>query len=62
MRYSTQLQQHFMAPVGAGRLDDASGVGLARHPPCGDTTRIYVRIDGDIVADARFQASGCGPG
>src|SRR4051812_21463685 len=49
-----------MAPRGRGRLRDAPHAGRAGGAPCGDAVRIAVRVEGDRVADAGFDASGCG--
>jgi len=60
-RYSALLLDHFAHPRNAGALPNATGTGIARYPTCGDVTCIFVRIEDGVVADASFQASGCGP-
>jgi len=60
--YSDILLDHFLYPRLAGNMPDATGIGIARYPTCGDVTRVFVRVEDDLVADARFQATGCGPG
>ena len=62
MKYSPQLMEAFLHPQHAGRLENATSSGIAHHPTCGDTTRIFLRVEDGKVADASFQASGCGPG
>jgi len=62
-RYSEILLDHFNHPRNAGTaLPGDTGVGTAHYPTCGDVVRIFLRIEDEIVADGRFQASGCGPG
>jgi tRNA-specific 2-thiouridylase len=53
------LDDHLAAPRGRGRLPDAPHSGLAGGAVCGDQIRIAVRVEGDRVAEAGFDASGC---
>src|SRR3954468_15462282 len=51
------LYDHLTAPRGRGRsLPHSAEAGGA---PCGDLVRIYVQVEGDRVAGAGFDASGC---
>src|SRR4051794_15467979 len=51
------LYDHLTAPRGRGRsLAHSAEAGGA---PCGDLVRIYVQVEGDRVAGAGFDASGC---
>ena len=54
------FEDHLAAPRGRGRLADAPHQGTAGGAPCGDLITIRVRIAGDRVAEAGFDASGCG--
>ena len=53
------FDDHLSAPRGRGRLRDAAHSGVAGGAVCGDEIRISVDVDGDTVADAGFEASGC---
>jgi tRNA-specific 2-thiouridylase len=53
------LDDHLAAPRGRGRLRDAPHAESAGGAVCGDSIRIAVRLDGDRVAEAGFDASGC---
>src|SRR4051794_28179846 len=57
---SEVLEDHLAAPSGRGRLRDAPHQGAAGGAPCGDLIPIRVRVEGDRVAAAGFDASGCG--
>ena len=46
-------------PSNVGVMEDADGVA-ERTGSCGDTMRIYVRLEGDRVAQVRFVTDGCG--
>jgi len=51
---------HLNAPHGEGALKDHPHSGAAGGAPCGDLVRVAVRIEGDRVAEAGFDAEGCG--
>ena len=53
------LEDHLAAPRGRGRLRECPIRG-AGGAPCGDLITIRVVVEGDRVADAGFDASGCG--
>jgi tRNA-specific 2-thiouridylase len=53
-----RFEEHLRHPVGRGRIPVHDGA--AGGAACGDLVRIGVAVDGDRVADAGFEASGCG--
>jgi len=61
MRYSATLVEHFLNPSNAGLMRNADGTGSEEYDGCGDLTRFYLRVHGGCLAEARFQAYGCGP-
>ena len=61
MRYSATLVEHFLNPRNAGLMRNADGTGSEEYAGCGDLTRFYLRVHGGCLAEARFQAYGCGP-
>lgn len=42
-----------------GKLSDASGVGRETHPLCDDEVEFYIKVEGDVIKEARFQAYNC---
>jgi tRNA-specific 2-thiouridylase len=54
------FETHLSHPRGLGRLAGAPHSGAAGGAPCGDLVRIAVWIEGDSVAEAGFDAEGCG--
>ena len=50
---------HLTAPRGLGKLAGAAHAGAAGGSRCGDVVRFAVRLDGDAVAEAGFDGSGC---
>ncbi|MBI3078177.1 MAG: iron-sulfur cluster assembly scaffold protein [Deltaproteobacteria bacterium] len=57
--YNETVIDHFKHPRNAGRLDDADGVGDATNPACGDIAKLFIKVAGDRITDARFQTFGC---
>ncbi|MBQ6425985.1 MAG: Fe-S cluster assembly scaffold protein NifU [Clostridia bacterium] len=58
--YSEKVMDHFRHPRNVGVIEDADGVGEVGNPVCGDIMKIYLKIDGDIVTDVKFETFGCG--
>lgn len=58
--YSEKVMDHFMHPRNVGEIPDASGIGNVGNPVCGDIMRMYIKIENDIIVDAKFKTFGCG--
>src|SRR3954449_8495187 len=55
-----RFEEHLAAPHGRGALRSGGHDGHAGGSLCGDLIRISVRVEGDRVVDAGFDAEGCG--
>ena len=58
--YNETVMEHFMNPRNVGEIEGADGVGEVGNPACGDMMRLYLKIEGGKVADAKFRTFGCG--
>lgn len=58
--YSEKVMEHFRNPRNVGEIEDPSGVGEVGNPQCGDMMKLYIKIEGDKIVDAKFQTFGCG--
>ena len=58
--YSEKVMDHFMNPRNVGEIEDADGVGQVGNPKCGDIMKMYLKIENDIIVDAKFKTFGCG--
>ncbi len=58
--YSCKVMDHFRNPRNVGVIEDADGIGEVGNPVCGDIMKIYLKIDGDIISDVKFETFGCG--
>jgi NifU-like protein involved in Fe-S cluster formation len=61
VRYSPTLVDHFLNPRNAGMMRNSDAVGAGEYTGCGDLARVFLRVKDARVAEARFQAYGCGP-
>src|SRR3954468_7228942 len=54
------FEEHLYGPRGRGALADAPFAGAAGGAACGDLIRVAVRVEARRIAEAGFDASGCG--
>ena len=57
--YSDLLLDHFRHPRNYGSLEAPDVSYEAFNPLCGDRIRIEVKIDNEVVSEARFKGDGC---
>ena len=57
--YRENLLDHYRNPHQHGRLDAPTASHEDLYPLCGDMIHIDLAIDGDTLADARFDGHGC---
>lgn len=60
MMYSEKVMDHFMNPRNMGEIENADGVGQVGNPKCGDIMKMYLKIENDVIVDAKFKTFGCG--
>ncbi len=58
--YSDKVMDHFMNPRNMGEIKDADAVGTVGNPACGDVMRLYLKVDGEKISEAKFKTFGCG--
>lgn len=57
--YQSVILDHNKSPRNFHELPDATGHAEGRNPLCGDAYTVWLRVEGDRVADAAFQGVGC---
>jgi nitrogen fixation protein NifU and related proteins len=57
--YQSVILDHNRRPRNFGELDGASARAEGKNPLCGDEVTVWVRMDGDLIADVRFRGVGC---
>jgi nitrogen fixation NifU-like protein len=58
--YSEKVMDHFMNPRNVGEILDANGVGEVGNAKCGDIMKVYLKIEDNVIVDAKFKTFGCG--
>jgi nitrogen fixation NifU-like protein len=59
MSYSEKLLDYFQNPRCVGEIPDAHGVAEVSNPVCGDVMKLWIKVDGQRIQDAKFKAQGC---
>jgi nitrogen fixation protein NifU and related proteins len=57
--YQELILDHNRSPRNYGELADATRRANGHNPSCGDTLTVWVKLDGDVIADVSFTGSGC---
>ncbi len=58
--YTEKVLDHFTNPRNVGEVDGADGVGQVGNAKCGDIMKISLKIENDVIVDAKFKTFGCG--
>jgi len=58
--YSEKVMDHFMNPRNVGEIENADGVGQVGNAKCGDIMKMYLKIENNVIVDAKFKTFGCG--
>ncbi len=56
--YSSRAIEYYIRKENVGEIKDPS-VRFAYTGPCGDTMEIFLKIESNVIKDAKFQAIGC---
>ncbi len=57
--YNEKVMDVFKNPKNVGEIENADGVGLVGNASCGDIMQIFLKIENDIIVDAKFKTFGC---
>jgi nitrogen fixation protein NifU and related proteins len=57
--YREVILDHNKSPRHFGRLDPADSGADGHNPLCGDRLHVSLKLEGDRVADLRFEGKGC---
>ena len=61
--YHNNIIDHYENPRNVGTLDKNDknvGTGLVGAPACGDVMKLQIRVENEIIVDAKFKTFGCG--
>ncbi len=57
--YNEKVMEAFQNPKNVGEIENADGVGEVGNEVCGDIMRISLKIENDVIVDAKFKTFGC---
>jgi nitrogen fixation NifU-like protein len=57
--YPQVILDHNKRPRNRGKLPTANRVAHGDNPTCGDQCDVYLRVEGDRIAEISFDGSGC---
>ncbi len=63
MAYSDKVIDHYNEPRNVGSMDKKDedvGTGMVGAPECGDVMKLQIKVEDDVIVDAKFKTFGCG--
>ena len=63
MAYSEKVLDHYENPRNVGKYDPNEpdiGTGMVGAPACGDVLKLQIKVEDDVIIDAKFKTYGCG--
>ena len=57
--YNEKVIEVFSNPKNVGKIENADGVGTVGNATCGDIMKMYLKIENNVIVDAKFQTFGC---
>ena len=57
--YTDKVKEHFMSPLNVGEIENADGTGDVGSLSCGDALKLTLKIENNIIVDAKFKTFGC---
>ena len=63
MAYSEKVLDHYENPRNVGKMDITDptvGTGMVGAPACGDVMKLQIKVEDNVITDAKFKTYGCG--
>ena len=63
MAYSEKVVDHFNNPRNMGSFkkeEEGVGTGIVGAPECGDVMKLQIKVQNEMIVDAKFKTFGCG--
>ena len=57
--YNEKVMDVFKNPKNVGEIENPDGIGTVGNASCGDIMQISLKIENDIILDAKFKTFGC---
>src|ERR671931_589713 len=59
--YSAKVLEHLENPRNVGEIADATALGEAVNPVCGDLMYLYLKVEDGVIERAGYKVAGCPP-
>ncbi len=57
--YNEKVMEAFSNPKNVGEIENPDGEGMVGNEVCGDIMKITLKIENDVIVDAKFKTFGC---
>ncbi len=57
--YNEKVMEVFKNPKNVGEIENPDGIGTVGNETCGDIMQISLKIENDVIVDAKFKTFGC---
>ena len=57
--YNEKVMEVFRNPKNVGEIENPDGIGTVGNASCGDIMQISLKIENNIIVDAKFKTFGC---
>lgn len=57
--YSEKVLEHFKNPHNVGTMENPDGYAEVGSSECGDTMKMYIKVDDNTITDIKYQTYGC---
>lgn len=57
--YNEKVMEAFKNPKNVGEIENYDGIGKVGNASCGDIMQITLKIENDVIVDAKFKTFGC---
>lgn len=57
--YNEKVMEVFKNPKNVGEIENPDGIGTVGNATCGDIMQISLKIENDVIVDAKFKTFGC---
>ena len=57
--YNEKVLDAFQNPKNVGEIENPDGIGTVGNESCGDIMQITLKIENEVITDAKFKTFGC---
>lgn len=57
--YNEKVMEAFKNPKNVGEVENYDGIGIVGNASCGDIMQITIKVENDVIVDAKFKTFGC---